>query len=212
MDLETRLVKLARSAARLERVNDIARAEIGRQNERRLLETSLLPPDDVEVHLAYETGLAKRLDLPWQSEAMLYQTRADVDTAKINTAYDTIISLEEGDGLVNVMIDLFENPFWDNHLRRTHPAGFEANDNLFEMRQNLVEDLRLAQEGLANIQDEAELASRQNALKELARQLNLPENEVLTEQLYDRLLSDISHERNALARKLTREAMTRAGI
>lgn len=212
VDLETRLVKLARSAARLERVNDIARAEIGRQNERRLLETSLLPPDDVEVHLAYETGLAKRLDLPWQSEAMLYQTRADVDTAKINTAYDTIISLEEGDGLVNVMIDLFENPFWDNHLRRTHPAGFEANDNLFEMRQNLVEDLRLAQEGLANIQDEAELASRQNALKELARQLNLPENEVLTEQLYDRLLSDISHERNALARKLTREAMTRAGI
>ena len=100
---QNRLVTLARSAARLEQIGDIARDEIKQQQsqfERRL---RAAPPDDVEVHLAYENGLASRLDLPWQSQDMLYRSRADVSQAAIDSAYDKIIKNERGNGLVDRM-------------------------------------------------------------------------------------------------------------
>lgn len=60
-ELENNLVKLARSAARLEKVGDHARAEISRQRQQHLIDPERNDaPDNVEVHRAYETGLAMR--------------------------------------------------------------------------------------------------------------------------------------------------------
>jgi hypothetical protein len=218
VDLETRLVKLARSTARLDQVGEIARAEIHAQLEKSRNDAGYHPPDEVEVHLAFETGLAKRLDLPWQSEAMLYHRTARVDQKLIDTAYETIIEREKGDGLVNRMIDPFESPFWQQHLRNTHPAEFDANDHLFKGKQELVDDLYLAQQDWVNTTDPKDMTSRQRILERLARQLDVPQAEAFTEdkdeiaRLYERLMSDLGYERNELARKLTREAMARAGL
>jgi hypothetical protein len=217
-ELENRLVKLARSTARLDQVGEIARAEIRAQLEKSRNDADYHAPDEVEVHLAFETGLAKRLELPWQSENMLFDRTARVDQKLIETAYETIIEREKGDGLVNGMIDPFENPFWQKHLRNTHPAEFDANDHLFKEKQELVDDLHLAQQDWVNTTDPRDLISRQRTLERLARQLGVPQAEAFTEvkdeiaRLYERLMSDLGYERNELARKLTREAMARAGI
>ncbi|WPN59166.1 NEL-type E3 ubiquitin ligase domain-containing protein [Pseudomonas sp. P9_31] len=216
--LENKLVKLARSAARLEKINEIARAEVESQNDRFKSNPGKFDaPDPVEVHLAYETGLAKRLDLPWQSESMLYQTRADVDAAKINAAYDSVIAFEEGDGLVDGMIGLFENPFWEKHLRKTHPDTFDASDRRLATKHALLEDLRTAQNNWANARTPAERSSRKGRVETLANQLNIPHTQVftgreMTTQFYDRMLSEMAEERNELARTLTRKALANAGL
>ena len=217
-ELEDRLVRLARSAARLEKVGDIARAEISSQQQKYLIDpANHLPPDDVEVHLAYETGLAKRLELPWQAEGMLYETRSGVDQARIDRAYRTVIEREEGDGLVNGMIDLFEHPFWEQHLRRTRPAQFEANDRLFDEKLGVLEDLREAQKEWADNQDPAQTTPLARKLEGLAQTLNVPEDEVFSGEemspwVYNRLVSDIGYARNGLARTMTREALNKAGL
>jgi hypothetical protein len=216
--LDERLVRLARSAARLEKVGDVARAEISSQQQKFLINpANNTAPDDVEVHLAFETGLAKRLELPWQSDGMLFEPRSGVDRAKIETAYDTIIEREKGDGLVNGMVDSFENPFWEQHLRKTYPEQFASNDQLFEEKLGQLEELREVQNKWANNQDVAQTTRLQKKLEALARVLNVPEKEVfsgeaMSTSFYNRLVRDMGYARNELARDLTRAAMARAGI
>ena len=220
LELENRLVKLAKSAARLDKVGDIARKEILAQRD---MSQRVPPvpdyhaPDEVEVHLAFETGLAKRLDLPWQSDRMLYRDTSRVTPDMIDAAYRKNIADEAGDGLVNAMIDSFENPFWENYLKSTHPAEIEANKRSFDLRLGQVEDLREAQNAWVNESDPAQLAVRQKTLEDLANQLNVAHNEVFTEEemtdeFYNQLVLPLTNERNQLARTLTREALARAGL
>lgn len=216
--LENTLVRLARSDARLAFVDDVARAEISSQKQKHLINPARnLAPDNVEVHLAYENGLAQRLDLPWRSEAMLYAERSGVDKAKINMAYDLISQRESGDGLVNGMVDSFEHPFWEQYLRRTHPRQFTESDQFFRTKSNQLEELRKTQKQWANNQDASQLIPLQKKLETLARALNASEAEVFSGEemstpYYNRLVLDLAYERNALARTLTRQALARAGL
>jgi len=220
LDLETSLVKLAKQTARLEQVGKLAREEIVSQRET----SQRIPPvpnyhapDDVEIHLAYETGLAKRLDLPWQSEGLLHRSTARVDDKMIDLAYNKIIKGEEGDGLINQMLDSFENPFWEQHLQANHPTALETQKRLFESKHEQIEDLRIAQEAWARETDVTQLALRKKTLEDLAAQLGVARSEVFTGEemsapLYQRLISELDATRNVLARQLTREAMAKAGI
>lgn len=132
-ELELKLVTLAKGAARLSQVGEIARADIrARAGD----------PDEVEVHLAYETGLARRLELPWQSDAMKFRPVAGVDDATIDRAYDTVIEREAGDGLVNQMIEL---PFWEQYLHETWPGEFEINKRTHMEKAEQLEDQRSTQ-------------------------------------------------------------------
>ncbi|TVT85288.1 hypothetical protein FPT12_06600 [Pseudomonas sp. H3(2019)] len=215
--LDNELARLARSAARLSKVGDAAREEIGRQEQQHLINPRNLAPDDVEVHLAFETGLSGRLELPWRSEGMRYQLRSGVDETKINAAYDAIIDREKGDGLVNGMIDLFSDPFWERHLRRTHPTQYEINDRLFEAKPGLLDDLREAQAEWASSNAQTRPHQLARRMENLADQLGIPQadvfsGEAMSQARYDGLLEDIGYARNDLSRKLTREALARAGL
>ncbi|MFJ7314283.1 NEL-type E3 ubiquitin ligase domain-containing protein [Pseudomonas sp. NPDC098747] len=206
-ELEGKLVILARGAARLEQVNEVARADMAARQGR---------PDEVEVHLAYETGLAERLELPWQSQDRLWSQIAGVDQATIDQAYDTVIALEEGDGLVNNML---EQIFWLEYLRDTYPGQFKNNAKIYEGKAEQLDELRAAQQAWADGKDlpEAQKASLKVALQNLARQLSVPDSTVFTGQamsdaVYERLYTDIGDEEQALGRRLTRTAMKNAGI
>lgn len=187
---------LAKGAARLDRVDDIARADIvGRSGN----------PDEVEVYLAYETALADRLALPWQSESMLYRPIAGVSDAAIDQAFETVLSMEDGDGLVNAML---EQPFWDQYLRQTWPDEFHDNAQRYERLSNLLETLREAQSEWAKA--EALPENHRTRLREriqvLARQLSIPEQQVftgeaMTEQIYNVFYSDLGYKQQALARQ-----------
>ena len=58
----------------------------------------------------------------------------------------TIIEREKGDGLVNGMVGPHvENPFWEQHLRKTYPEQFETNDHTFRGKTRTLEELREVQ-------------------------------------------------------------------
>ncbi|VVN35059.1 dermonecrotic toxin domain-containing protein [Pseudomonas fluorescens] len=215
--LDDKLVRLARSAARLDLVSDEARVEYSRQEQQNLIDPSRLAPDEVEVHLAFERGLAQRLELPWQSEEMLYEGRSGVTKNEIETAYRMIMKREQGDGLVNAMIDLSSDNFWERHLRKTHPTQYERNDQLFEGKPELLDELREAQSQWANLTDRTRFNALTRKMEELATQLGIPHAEVFTgepmsQRRYDKLLNDIGYQRNELSRQFTREAMRVAGL
>ncbi|WP_053162225.1 NEL-type E3 ubiquitin ligase domain-containing protein [Pseudomonas sp. P1.8] len=203
---EQKLVTLAKGAARLEHVNDIARADIaGRQGN----------PDDVEVYLAYQTGLAQRLGLPWQSERMLYRPVSGVTDAMIDQACDTVLALEEGDGLVNKML---EQDFWEQYLKEKFPIRIETNKRLYQSQYEQLETLRTTQLEWA---DSSELTQTQRAelndrLKVLANDLAIAQTLVFTEDAmsettFESLLVDLGYQEKNMLRSLTREALSRAG-
>lgn len=203
--LEKALVTLAKGAARLERVDDIARTDIVTRGGN---------PDEVEVYLAYETSLADRLGLPWQSASMLYRPVAGVSDRAIDQAFDTVLSMEDGDGLVNAML---EQPFWEKYLQETWPDEFLGNDRRYGRLQDLLESLREAQWewSQAGVLPEAHQTRLRERLRDLARQLSIPEQqmfsgEAMTEQAYAIFYSNLGYQKQELARQKTREALKRA--
>ncbi len=111
--VEAELVGLAQGRSRLNELSKIARARIselleqGRQHPLYDANGDLIPLqdedgnfvryiDEVEVHMAYATALAERLDLPWQSRLMRFE-EPDVTLMMIEAAYRRVLALGEGD-------------------------------------------------------------------------------------------------------------------
>ena len=96
--------------------------------------------DEVEIHLAYVTRLADRLDLPWQT-GMLYR-EPDVTDAMIEDAYTRVVALERGELLREGIID---QPFWVDYVQAEFPAEFEAVNARSEVlinRYAVLQDIR----------------------------------------------------------------------
>ncbi|WP_445181074.1 dermonecrotic toxin domain-containing protein [Pseudomonas sp. McL0111] len=203
--LQIKLVTLAKGAARLDLVNEIARADVtSRQGN----------PDDVEVYLAYQTGLADRLELPWQSQGMLYRPVSGVSDSMIDQAYETVLTLSEGDGLVNKML---EQNFWETYLSETYPIQIEANKQLQLDKYEMLETLRATQrEWLESTRlPEARRTELRDRLKELMNDLPVPATVVfadapISDATFDRLLVDLGDEEKELSRRLTRTALRQA--
>jgi hypothetical protein len=206
-ELERKLVTLAKGAARLEHVNEIARADVASRGGN---------PDDVEVYLAYQTGLADRLQLPWQSEGMLFRPVSGVTDAMIDQAYDTVLALGEGDGLVNKML---EQAFWETYLGETYPIQIEANKREYLNKYEWLETLRSTQrEWVESTQlTDVERAALRNRLIDLANDLPVAEtvvfaDEPISDANFDRFLVDLWDGEKELSRRLTRAALSRAGL
>jgi hypothetical protein len=205
--LENKLVMLAKGSARLELVNDIARADMSSRAGN---------PDEVEVYLAYQTGLAGRLDLPWQSESMLYRAVSGVTDDMIDSAYDTVLSMEKGDGLVNRMLEL---DFWERFLRETYPSQFEENRQVYLSKSEQLDTLLSTQLEWGNSTQLTKIQRMdlRNRLIELMDGFSIEEDVVfsgtpISEDIYSWLLINLGDEEKELARRLTREAMRRANI
>ncbi|WP_223503252.1 NEL-type E3 ubiquitin ligase domain-containing protein [Pseudomonas sp. BF-R-24] len=202
--LEQKLVTLAKGAARLEQVNDIARADVASRGGN---------PDEVEVYLAYQTGLAQRLDLPWQSKGMLFRPVSGVTDAMIDQAYDTVLALGEGDGLVDRML---EQDFWQNHLNERYATDMEANKRRYLGLSDQLDTLRDTQREWVESSSELQRAALRSRLRELMNDLPVPDtvvfaDEPLSDGMFDRLLVDLGDAEKELSRRLTRQAMRHAG-
>lgn len=216
--LEDKLVRLARGAARLNKVSDEAAFECKTQQALNASDPGNPPPDEVEVHMAFETALAGRLQLPWQTEQMLYRARSGVTVEKVDASYARIIQGEQGDGLVNAMLNLNSDNFWENHLRKTYPDLYDINDRTFEPWEGLLDELREAKAEWADSNKQTNPHALARRMQYLADQLEIPDapdlfDEVpMSQQRYEELLNGIGYKRNELSRRLTREAMARAGL
>ncbi len=202
--LQGKLVTLAKGAARLDHVNEVARADVASREG---------DPDEVEVYLAYQTGLAQRLNLPWQSEGMLYRAISGVTDSMIDQAYDTVLALGEGDGLVNTML---EQDFWERYLDDTYPVEIQANKQLHQSKYERLETLRTTQLQWLEATQDIGKAELRNQLKTLMNDLPAPEtvvfaDEPISEAHFERMLSDLGDSEKELARRLTRDALRKAG-
>ncbi|HCT05737.1 MAG TPA: hypothetical protein DIW86_10285, partial [Pseudomonas sp.] len=133
---ELKLAHLARGKSRLDRLNRAAQADIRQRIKPRQdggqglrFSTDVIDGvpgtvDEVEVYLAYHTGLKSRLKLPWVPPYMHYRSTADVGPTHLNSAFDTVMRAEAHDGLVEGML---AQPFWDRYLRTTHAGRFQAS-------------------------------------------------------------------------------------
>ncbi|MGE8066047.1 dermonecrotic toxin domain-containing protein [Pseudomonas sp. NPDC089569] len=203
---EQKLVTLAKGAARLDMVNEIARADMASRSG---------DPDEVEVYLAYQTGLARRLDLPWQSQRMLFRPVSGVSDEMIDQASDTVLALSEGDGLVNRML---EQAFWQDWLQERYPVRMESNKRGMQNKFEQLDDLQTAQRRWAGTRlTEEQRAALKQRLTTLMEGFSIPQTAVLcdepiSESLIDRLLVELGEEEKQLARTLTRTAMNKAGV
>jgi hypothetical protein len=202
--LEKRLVSLAKGAARLEHVNEIAHDDVANRRG---------TTDDVEVYLAYQTGLAHRLNLPWQSEGMLYRLTSGVTDRMIDQAYDTVLALGEGDGLVDKML---EQQFWQDYLEETYPIQTKTNKQQYESKSDALDTLRSTQREWLESTSDPQRAELRNQLRELMNDLPVPETVVfadvpISDEIYYRLFADLGHDEQELFRQLTRKALKKAG-
>ena len=154
------MLELAKGKARLDELGRIAHARVGEllAQGRRFPQYDAMGDlvqqyddqgnavrsiDEVEVHLAYATGLADRLDLPWQSKSMRFE-EPDVTSKMLDAAYTRVIALERGNLLREGII---EQPFWADYVQVNFPREFDAvsakNEaliNLYSAQQELAGD------------------------------------------------------------------------
>lgn len=78
-------------------------------------------PDDVEVHLAYRTGLAQVLGLPDQPRSMTFKEIAGVTQADLEDARARVEVAEKTAALANF---ISRTEFWRAQLIRNHQAEF----------------------------------------------------------------------------------------
>jgi hypothetical protein len=152
------------------------------------------------------------LNLPWQSEGMLYRPVAGVTETMIDEAYDTVLALGEGDGLINAML---EQDFWERYLGETWPIQIETNKQLYQRKYEKLETLPAIQLKWLKSTD-LEKAGLRNKLKELISDLPVAESVVfdvdpISDSAFDRLLVDLGDAEKQLARDLTRNALRKAG-
>ncbi|MNR35625.1 hypothetical protein D3C85_1534860 [compost metagenome] len=134
----------------------------------------------------------------------------------IDGAYDTVLSLEKDDGLVNKMLEL---DFWERFLCETYPSQFEENKQVYLGKSERLDTLRSTQLEWVN---STQLTTTQrtelrNRLIGLMNGFSIQQDIVfsgtpISEDIYNRLLIDLGDEEKELSRRLTREAMTRANI
>ncbi|OPA98170.1 hypothetical protein BFW88_02505 [Pseudomonas fluorescens] len=164
--------------------------------------------DEVEIHLAYATRLAQRLDLPWQSRSMRFP-EPDVTQAMIDAAYDRVIELEKGDLLRE---SLLEQDFWRTYLEGANRAQFDevsakgaALGDFQQAQQEWKADGSLSAEQKAALRTTIEVSGRQ---------LGLPVEELtpgreMTDETYFKQITLLGDERTKLLRRLSDEALGR---
>lgn len=221
---EERLIKLAKGAANLKLLNHVARADIAHrlkpveQGGRGLRLTSDVingepgTVDEVEVHLAYQTRLARRLGLPWVSEHMLYRATAEVSEVSITQAHTAVLALSEGDGLVD---QILLEPYWENFLKEHYATDYEANENSIDEQFALLDKLQSEQQALAQSPDltEPQKVEKREQLKLMVEQLQIEDrvvpDEPMSDELYNQLLNDLGRRRQEWLREQTRLSLGR---
>lgn len=232
------LVRLAKQKARLDKVNQIANKDIqtrlttptvnedGSERPPLRLTTDIVDGvagtlDEVQVYGAYQTGLKARLDLPWLADHMLYRDSGNLQTRQLSSAYNKVIEDEQGDGLVEQMLEQY---FWSDYLLKIHPDEYAEVKCQHQKASETIDDLRLAQDAWAA--DEQRLPEHKNPatsaqlrqrLLDLADTLNVAHEQVLTgqpmsDELYLSLFMKSFYDEQELGRRLTRQAMVAANV
>jgi hypothetical protein len=217
--IEAQLIELARGKTRLDEIERIARRhiidrEVAGERFRRLDAEGHVTGtiDEVEVHLAFMTDLAERLDLPWQARGMQFRPIAGVTSEMIEDAYQRILGLEEGDLLCD---SIAEQPFWRTYVQRSNRARFRV----FDRKTVATTEFKIALDERASGTKlgPEEREKLKEEIRVLATELGKPERafapgQVVTDEAFAAELDLIKDERETLLKQLTQQAMNRAKL
>ncbi|QXI25866.1 dermonecrotic toxin domain-containing protein [Pseudomonas vanderleydeniana] len=203
--IEASLLELAQGRSRLNRVNRQARAEIDRRK------AEGLRPDEAEIYLAYRTGLADRLKLPWQASKMHYGTVANVTAQQLETAYSTILEQERQP--LDRVREAVRQPFWRDYLDVQYLQELDEKRAQRDNKGSALEDLYSAQQRWfadGNL-PAGERASLKSAMQDAARILGKAEQQVfassMTDADYQALYEAIAREYEQALEGLTEQAL-----
>ncbi|KAF1029513.1 MAG: hypothetical protein GAK37_01732 [Pseudomonas sp.] len=163
--------------------------------------------DEVEIHLAYVTRLANRLDLPWQT-AMFFE-EPDVTPAMLEAAYKRVIALEAGDLLRN---NIVEQPFWADYVQTSYAHEFDAvsakNEaliNLYAAQEELAANGTLSDDQKAQLQRTIDASAQ--VLGKSPRQVSA--GPVMSDEEYFSEMETLGEERRNVLRTVTDRVMGR---
>ena len=128
-------LQLAQRLFRLERVNALARAFMDERYGSGQWQVTRAE-EEVEVSLAFRTGLAERLNLLGQPRHMLFGSLAGVTQADLDNAYQQVLSAETGEERV---VFISQREFWVAALRELHAEAFSIIEDAFQERWQAVE-------------------------------------------------------------------------
>ena len=215
--IETRLLELAQGKSRLDELGAIARQRVASrlaagERFRRLDGQGNVTGtiDEVEVHLAYMTDLAQRLDLPWQARGMQFRKIAGVSKEMIDAAFRRIVALEEGDLLTDRIL---EQPLWNTWLESSSAKELDSLKRQIDATTELQDALQRRSEAVeptAKVAFEVEI-------KALCRELNRDENafsegQVMSDEDYIKALTDIDRQIRQTLKSITQQAIERARL
>lgn len=228
LELEKNLITLARGKSRLNKIYDIARADVakrikpisegglGQRLSSEVIDGVPGTVDEVEVHTGYQSRLSSSLELPWVPSYMVYRLTAAVGEKEFTLAYRLIKEGEKGDGLINQILEV---PFWDTYLTEAYPTELNANARVFDEHVEWLDELQTLQQNWVDsgLLIENRSASQKALLSETAKKLKIDEADILTqdpmsESLYNRIYGRIADERKEVSRQLTRQALTKARL
>lgn len=123
------LLALARGLFRLEKLEQIARRDIAA----RPVIQGTPAVDEIEVNLAYRTGLAERLELPGQPGTMRFGEVANVSAARLDAAQEEILAAEQTPQLQDFIAG---RDFWIDFLKHKYANDFDINEQPFRARES----------------------------------------------------------------------------
>lgn len=127
--------------------------------------------EEVEVNLAYLTGLARRLDLLGQPRHMQFGGLAEVTQAQLDAAYLEVLQAEATDQRVAF---ISERDFWLEVLRAEQPQRFDDVESFYGQQQEALDEQRHSITSAAYVRrSNAIRDARDTALSQLAQELTL---------------------------------------
>ncbi|MFJ7008856.1 NEL-type E3 ubiquitin ligase domain-containing protein [Pseudomonas putida] len=158
-------LQLARRLFRLDRVEAFARQDFQARPQPGDGEAV----DEVEVSLAYRTGLSVRLDLIGQPRTMQFRAIAGVTRNDLERVYRAVQEAEASDELA---VFISQRDFWLPVLRGQRADDFEALEQRFETRLQALDERKEALGSAAYVQQANQIGKdREAALNALALRL-----------------------------------------
>ena len=188
------LLRLGRQLWRLDTLDRVALEDI----QARIADGS--NPDEVEVRLAYRLALRDEFDLPGQPGDMAYRQVAGVNAQRIMRARAQLLEGETPEALAASLVD---RGFWQTDLVQRHEQVFEALDQRFYSRMQVIEEMaqgRSYDEVETNMRAELQrLASRLAELTGLPKPEDLAQRAAYHESVASAARA-VGDQRDALAR------------
>ncbi|KKO14640.1 NEL-type E3 ubiquitin ligase domain-containing protein [Pseudomonas putida] len=134
-------LQLAKRLFRVHWLEKIARREIDARYQDGRWSRGNHDEEEVEVNLAYLSGLAQRLDLLGQPRHMQFGRLANVSPLQLEEAFKEVLEVEAGEQRI---VFISERDFWLPVLRAEHADEFETLETQFSLRLETLDEQREA--------------------------------------------------------------------